>query len=111
MIDNHDFTLYKICFTEYHNGLCLIQAKSWNKYMTFIGNKAPFGRAIFATPLYPCQLIQESKNHYLSVNASRVFSICSIHVNESEVAMEGALHREHDTLYAILGSQYNHGVR
>ena len=110
MIDNHDFTLSKTCFIQYHNGFRLIQAKSWNNNITFVGNKAPFGPAIFATSLHPCQLIQES-NHHLTVNASQVFSIRGIHINKSEVATEGAqLHREHNILYAIPGRQYNHGV-
>ena len=87
-----------------------IQTKSWDNNITFIGNKAPFGPAIFATSLHPCQLIQDDKS-YLPINASQVFSICGSHVNESEVATEGAqLHREHDILYAIPGRQYSHDV-
>ena len=110
MIDNHDFTLSKSCFIQYYNGSRLIQTKSWDNNITFIGNKAPFGPAIFATSLHPCQLIQDGKS-YLPINASQVFSIRGIHVNESEVATEGAqLHREHDILYAIPGRQYSHDV-
>ena len=110
MIDTHDFTLSKSCFIQYNNGTRPILTKLWKNNITFIGNKAPFGPAIFATSLHPCQLIKDGK-YYHSLNASQVFSIHGIHINESEVATEGAqLHREHDMLYAIPGKQYNHGV-
>jgi hypothetical protein len=111
MIDNHDFTLSKSCFIQYYNGRRLIQTASWNTSIAFIGNKAPFGPAIFATSLHPCQLIQDENNHYLPLNASQVFSSRGINVSESEVATEGAqLHREHDIMYAIPGRQYDHSV-
>ena len=111
MIDNHDFILSKSCFIQYYNGHRHIQTASWNNNITFIGNKAPFGPAIFATSLHPCQLIQDKKNRYLPLNPSQVFSIRGINVNESEVATEGAqLHREHDIMYAIPGRQYDHSV-
>ena len=110
MIDTHDFTLSKSCFIQYFNGTRFTVNKSWNNNITFVGNKAPFGPAIFATSLHPCQLIQEGCLYH-TVSASQVFSIRGIHINESEVATEGAqLHRQHDILYAIPGKQYNHGV-
>ena len=111
MIDTHDFTLSKSCFIQYSNGTRPIITKHWKNNITFARNKAPFGPGIFATSLHPCQLVKDG-NYYRSVNASQVFSIHGIHINESDVATEGAqLHREHDNiLYAIPGKLYNHGV-
>ena len=110
MIDTHDFTLSKSCFIQYFNSTRSTVNKLWNNNITFVGNKAPFGPAIYATSLHPCQLIQEGRLYH-TVSASQVFSIHGIHINESEVATEGAqLHRQHKILYAIPGKQYNHGV-
>ena len=110
MIDTHDFTLSQSCFIQYNNGTRPIITKLWKNNITFTGNKAPFGPAIFATSLHPCQRVKDHY-YYRSVNASQVFSIHGIHINESEVATEGAqLHREHNTLYVIPGKLYNHGV-
>ena len=110
MIDTHDFTLSKSCFIQYDNGTRPILTKVWKNNITFSRNKAPFGPAIFATSLHPCQLVKDHY-YYRSVNASQVFSIHGIHINGSEVATEGAqLHRKHDTLHVIPGKLYNHGV-
>ena len=112
MIDTHDFTLSKSCFIQYHNDSRFIQAKMWNNNITFSGNQAPFGPAIFATSLHPCQLVQEGKCYQI-LTASQVFSVCGIHINESKVATEGAqLHRGHNinVLYAVPGKQHSHGV-
>ena len=114
MINTHDFTVSRSCFIQYFDGKDFRATKYWNNTITFVGNKAPMGEAIFATSLHPCQAINNrtvEKPWYITVDASRVFSVRGININESEVATDGAqLHREHSILQTIPGKQYNHGV-
>ena len=110
MIDTHDFTVSRSCFIQYFVGDQQVRNNSWNNNITFIGNKAPLGPAIFTTSLHTCQQINECR-HYKTLNASNVFSSRGIHINEAKVATEGAqLQRKYTKLHMIPGKQNNHGV-
>ena len=112
MIDTHDFTFSKSCFIQYHNGTRIVFDTPWKNTVTFIGNNASFGAAIYVTSLHSCQQIKIGRK-YITVNASKVCSSRGIKVDESAVETEGAqIQREHksDVLYAIPGKQLNHNM-
>ena len=114
MINTHDFTVSRSCFIQYFDGNDVRVTKHWNNSITFSGNKAQVGEAIFATSLHPCQVINNNTKeapYYITVDASEVFSIRGIKIDESKVATEGAqLEYRNETLYTIPGKQYSHGV-
>ena len=111
MIDSHDFTVSKSCFIQYFNGKRIKQTTFWNNTITFTGNKAPLGRAIFATSLHSCQILKND-SHYITVDTSEVFLSRGIDISEREVATEGAqFHHEHtERLNTIPGKPFEHGV-
>ena len=120
MINNHDFTVSRSCFIQYFDGNTFRVTKNWNTSITFYGNTAQVGQAIFATSLHPCQFIKNNTDSeenqrnpfYVTVSSSDVFAVRGINVDESEIATEGAqLHYEQKVLYTIPGQQYNHGVK
>jgi hypothetical protein len=115
MIDTHDFTLSRDCFIQYDNGNShSITARYWNNSITFHGNRAPVGRAIFTTSLNPCLFVNnntDSNPYYITVSVSDVFSRRGIEINEGEVATEGAiLQSEQNKLHPIPGKRIEHGV-
>ena len=120
MINNHDFTVSRSCFIQYFDGKRFRVTRNWNTNITFHGNKAQVGQAIFATSLHPCQPInnntdseEDTRNpFYVTVSSSDVFAVRGINVDESEIATEGAqLHYKQKVLYTIPGQQYSHGVK
>ena len=118
MIDTHDFTLSRDCFIQYDNGNSRsITAPHWNNSITFHGNRAQVGRAIFTTSLNPCLFVNNNSEispFYITVpDVSDVFSRRGIEINISEVATEGArLQSDHEQnkLYLIPGKRFKHGV-
>ena len=115
MINNHDFTVSRSCFIQYFDGGRFRVTRDWSANITFYGNTAQIGHAIFATSLHPCQAInnntEDKSPFYITVNSSEVFAARGIDVDESEIATEGAqLHYEDKVLRTIPGQQYYHGV-
>ena len=114
MIDTHDFTLSRSCFIQYYDYDQLHFSNEWNTSITFHGNSAQVGRAIFTTSLNPCLVVNDntdSNPYYITVNVSEVFSRRGIEINESEVATEGAkLQSERSQLHVIPGMRTKHGV-
>ena len=110
MIDTHDFTVSKSCFIICLNGTKPVFDLPWDNNITFSGNKAAFGSAIFATSLHACQSI--NSNGILNfVNASEVFSRRGINIDGNDVATEGAQFQHKNTRFmTIPGKQYDHGV-
>ena len=113
MIDTHDFSASKSCFIQYFDGTL---NKSWESKIEFSGNKAPVGRAIFATSLHPCQSWNNytdifNRSYYTAITATDVFLLRGINVNISDVATDGAVfHNDVKELYVIPGKRYDHGV-
>lgn len=115
IIDTHDFTLSRNCFIQYHDGNThSTTARYWNTSITFQGNRAPVGHAIFTTSLNPCLFVNnntDSSPFYITVSVSDVFARRGIEINESDVATEGAtLQSMQNELRAIPGRGFKHGV-
>ena len=120
MIDRLDYALSKSCFMKYHNTK-RNPISNWKAIdMMFLGNRASAnkGHAIFATSLYPCQVINNGttcKSDYVVANISDVFSVRNIKFDDNpkpQVATEGgSLHHNGNLpLQIIPGENYNHGV-
>ena len=114
-INTHDFTVSRSCFIQFFDGTEYVLTKYWNNSITFSGNIAPVGTAIFATSLHPCQTINTASGgstpFYVTVNASETFLFRGIDIDDSMVATEGAqLQYQHDTLHIIPGKPYCHSV-
>ena len=120
MSDRLDYTLSKSCFMD-----CIRRKNStiseWDTInITFSGNRASAGKghAIFATSLYPCQVINNgttNKSDIVVINISDVFSIRNIKFDDNpkpQVATEGgSLHHNGNLpLQIIPGEHYNHSV-
>ena len=74
MTNHHDFTLSSSCFIQFYNGTnYVLRVKNT---ITFTGNDAPVGRAIFATSLHPCQIIKYNVSSE-NINSKRLGSIHS----------------------------------
>ena len=115
LINNHDFTVSPSCFIQFCNGNRTTLTGSWNTTISFINNTAQIGGAIFTTSLHPCQVINtrtDNNPFYITVNASEVFLIRGIDIDNNEVATAGArLYRQSDKLLPIIpGRQYKHDV-
>ena len=98
LIDTHEFTVSKSCFIQiYHNGKYTSAfAEPWKNSITFFGNTAPFGNAIFTTSLHACK--NDTSESYFNVS-------------KGDILTEGAhLFREYDRLYVIPGKKFSHGV-
>ena len=98
LIDTHEFTVSKSCFIQIYNNSKHTSAfvKPWKNSITFFGNKAPFGNAIFTTSLHACKDI--TSGSYLNVS-------------KGDIITEGAhLYREYERLHVIPGKQFSHGV-
>lgn len=113
MIDSHDFTISKSCFIQYIDDNNKSLTKDWNNNITFTGNNATFGNAIFTTSLHPCQIISKNDSCiHITRNNEEVFSHRGIHINERDISTEGAhLYHKKETLHAIPGKRYDHGVK
>ena len=111
-IDNLDFTQSKTCFIQYFDGARdMSLTRTWNNNITFVGNEASFGSAIFTTSLHACQTIRNTYHRLNIIKASDVFLIRGINVSTSDVSTEGAhLYRKYDSMSIIPGKLYNHGV-
>ena len=119
MSDKLDYTLSRSCFIQ-----CLkssaqkrsSQMGEWNANITFYGNRANTGKghAIFATTLYPCQVLRNGARNRV-VNINDVFRDRNIKFDDylkPQVTTEGGL-LKHDgdlPLTIIPGEQYNHRV-
>lgn len=116
MIDNHDLTISRSCFIQLFNGSELVVTKYWNNTITFEGNSAQVGDAIFVTSLHPCQIINngsDSSSYYITVNTLDIFSIRGIEINLSSVATAGARLQYSNYpkgLHIIPGLWYDHNV-
>ena len=116
LVSNHDFTLSKSCFIQYFDGKNFVLKKDhWDIVANFTGNKAQTGSAIFATSLHPCQTINnattEKNMFYASIDASEIFSIRNINVDNSEVTTDGAnLQVQQKDLRVIPGRWFWHNV-
>ena len=123
MFDKHDYTVSRSCFIRYFDSNDrnrIIPMEEWNASIKFTGNRARagIGHAIFATSLYPCQVINNGTRdrlYYVVVNISDVFSVRRILFDDEpqpQVATEGAvLYHERDApLQVIPGEQFNHRV-
>ena len=118
MIDTHDFTLSRNCFIQYYdnnNQWHSSTARYWNASITFYGNSAQVGNAIFTTSLNPCLFINNNTDRspfYITVSVLDVFASRGIEINESEVATEGArLQSEQSKLQPIPGKRFEHRVK
>ena len=123
VVDNHDITASKTCFIQYEDKYLYFPTREWNATVTFVGNRADTGtgHSIFATSLYPCQIVNLGELNSLRmlefINSSEVFTIRRIFFKEGEmlegqqVATEGGLLR-HDGSYleVVPGEQFAHGV-
>jgi hypothetical protein len=127
MIDNHDFTVSRSCFIQHVNASDqrrrITPLFEWSANIVFVGNRARAGtgHAIFATSLYPCQVVNNgTTNRYdinIVVNISDVFSVRGITLDKDpllqpQVATEGAKLRHSGDLplKIIPGEQYKHRV-
>ena len=123
MIDRLDYTVSSSCFIQYQNSELTSNSpiSEWKAInITFSGNTASAGRghAIFATSLYPCQVINSgttNESRHAVTNVSDVFSIRNIKFDDNpkpQVATEGGLlHHNGDLpLQIIPGEHYNHNV-
>ena len=123
VVDNHDITASKTCFFQYYDGYRYLPHRNWNSTITFTRNRASAGtgHTVFATSLYPCQIINfgDERNLLLqSVNTSEVFSLRGISIQEDtslegcQVATEGAIlqYDQARPLEVIPGEQFYHGV-
>ena len=125
VVDNHDITASKTCFIQYYeDGKYYTPAQKWKATVTFTGNRADTmkGHSIFATSLYPCQIINVSKKRkkveFMPVEATEVFNVRRITIEEDptlegqQVATEGAIlqYSKGYPLKVIPGEQFSHGV-
>ena len=124
VVDNHDITASKTCFIQYYDGYSYIPQRNWNSTVTFTGNRASVGgrgHTIFATTLYPCQIINFGDKDNLQlepINTPEVFSLRGISIQEDtkiqgyQVATEGAIlkYDKDSPLEIIPGEQFAHGV-
>ena len=122
MTDNHDYTVSRSCFIQYvdsSNRKRIIPAYEWKANITFHGNRAKsgMGNAIFATSLYPCQVINNGSNAYVVVNISDVLSVRGITFDndprlQPQTSTEGAVlvHNNQLPLQIIPGEQFSHKV-
>ena len=122
IFDNHDYTVSRSCFIQYvdssdHNRV--VPASEWKANITFHGNRAMSGtgHAIFATSLYPCQVINNGSSINIVVNITDSLSVRRITFDNNsllqpQTSTEGAVlaHNNHLPLQIIPGEQYNHGV-
>ena len=114
MTNHHDFTISKDCFIQFYNGTHYLLTR-FNNTISFTGNSAPVGRAIFATSLHPCQFISDTSAdivpYIIPLNASETFACRGINITNEDIATEGALlHPQQDTLHMIPGRQDKHNV-
>ena len=120
MSDRLDYTLSKSCFMDCSQTRDYPVSEWKHTSIIFIGNRAIAGKghAIFATSLYPCQVINNGtpdKSVHVVINISDVFSIRNIKFDDNpkpQVATEGgSLHHNGDIpLKVIPGEHYNHSV-
>ena len=127
MVDNHDFTVSRSCFIQHvdtsDRSRGIVPLSEWKANITFVGNraKAGTGHAIFATSLYPCQVVNngstETYDVNVLVNINDVFSIRGVTLDKDsllqpQVATEGARlrHSGNLPLQIIPGEQYRHRV-
>ena len=124
VVDNHDITASKTCFMQYYDGYSYIPQQNWNSTIFFAGNRAGAGgrgHTVFATTLYPCQIINFGDKENLrleSINTTDVLSLRGITIQENtkiqghQVATEGAVlkYDQGSPLEIIPGEQFAHGV-
>ena len=111
MIDTHDFILSKSCFIQYFNGKNIVVDQHWDNTITFTGNDAPSGSAIYSTSIRACQTMRDGKR-YVVKRPSEVFTSHGINISEESISTEGAhFYHQHYSLHAIPGMQYSHGVK
>ena len=123
MVDKHDYTVSRSCFIRYFDSNDrnrIIPMREWNANINFTGNRARagVGHAIFATSLYPCQVINNGtrdRTFYVVVDVTDVFSVRRITFDDEpqpQVATEGAIlyHDRNTPLQVIPGEQFNHRV-
>ena len=123
MTDKHDVSVSRSCFVQHidsNDRNRYISISEWNANINFIGNRANAGtgHAIFATSLYPCQVVNdgtESRRFYVVKNVTDVFSVRNMTFDndpQPQVVTEGALlyYGNDLPLQIIPGEQYNHNV-
>ena len=125
LIDKIDFSASRRCFLQYMNDEDIVLSSDWNSTITFVGNRAASGHAIYATSLYPCQVIDNgtaSRSDYTLVNISEVFTSRGENITFdddaelqcSQLATDGALLKsrlsDFTPLMIIPGEKHCHGV-
>ena len=103
----------------------MITFRDWNTTILFTGNRAKdamAGHTIYATSLHSCQQVYDftttGRRHYELVNATEVFNVRGIKINEgsldneTQIATDGAvLHGNMSITLAIIpGEGYKHSV-
>ena len=123
LFDSADFMISRSCFIRYAEEESEFFSGDWNASLNFTKNSArdsSTGHTIYATSLYPCQVIRNGtidKRKYIFVDADKVFSERGIQFDENSdkqphVATDGGLiHRENFTpLMIVPGEKHNHSL-
>ena len=124
-INNVDFFSSELCFIQCVDENNLITFRDWNTTILFTGNRAKdamAGHTVYATSLHSCQQVYDFTTtgpvHYELVNATEVFNVRGIKIDEGsldseiQIATDGAvLHGNKSTPLAIIpGEGYKHSV-
>ena len=130
LIDNFDITISRSCFIQYVNADCYSDNNDdaniytcgewpWKANITFKDNKVIHGKAghtIYATSLYPCQVINNSSRfdpHFFVLEISKVFTERCIEISgDDQIATDAAIiHVNSKTpLMVIPGEEFSHGI-
>ena len=120
-----DFFSSELCFIQCVDENNFITFRDWNTTILFTGNRAKdvtAGHTIYATSLHSCQQVYDFTKtgpvHYELVNATEVFNVRGIKIDEGsldseiQIATDGAvLHGNKSTPLAIIpGEGYKHSV-
>ena len=121
--DITDFLTSRSCFIQYQDGERVILSGNWSSNITFTGNEAmgnKAGHAIFATSLYPCQLVSTGINNrkdYTIIENSKVFDVRGMTFDDDpllqpQISTDGGLLYGSKPLPLRLfpGREYAHGV-
>lgn len=116
-----DFVSSRSCFIQFQDGERVILSGNWSSNITFTGNKPMgnnAGHAIFATTLYPCQLVNVSaKNRYMIIDSSKVFHVHGM-IFDDDLSLQPQISTDGNVLNGskplplrlFPGKEYAHGV-
>ena len=134
LIGHHDFSLSRSCFIQYKDekqGFGPLLASTWDVNITFSMNHAKRGQSIYATSIFPCQIINNASSHnqysdYVRVDISTAFERWGISFDDERdiakhIATDGGkleLHTsgmnessDESTLMLFPGHYRYHGVK